>query len=252
MVLEEHQAPSRHTCLGELAAVLDLRDSELEHGGSPHESGLPRRRQFADWSSHARNRCADSRGRSHHTPNLFTRHTRRLWAKDTGWLEDLLRRVPDGRSFPQNTTAFQTPSEAVWEAVVAALMRREKGVQADKLTGLVTTEVARHGIIGLPPLYRQYLVEVRPQSQNATELHFVQLLYRRQLPRDPNAPVSQSSIWEAKEGRGRSDLGQLVTGAEQPAFQNMSGMYKRDLDPRDQEREKKAFLKAVQENIGRP
>ena len=170
----------------------------------------------------------------------------------TGWLEDLLRRVPDGRSFPQNTTAFQTPSEAVWEAVVAALMRREKGVQADKLTGLVTTEVARHGIIGLPPLYRQYLVEVRPQSQNATELHFVQLLYRRQLPRDPNAPVSQSSIWEAKEGRGRSDLGQLVTGAEQPAFQNMSGMYKRDLDPRDQEREKKAFLKAVQENIGRP
>jgi len=187
-----------------------------------------------------------------YTPGRRSGPSRRLAAG----LEDLFKTVPDGRAFPLSSEIFQAPSDAVWEAVAAALEQREKsmlsqvGLQANKDTGLIMTRVTRHGMLGFP-LYRQYLVEVRPNSPKETELRFVQLLYRMHALEGPNAPVSQSSISNAKEGRGR---GSPVSATDQPAFQIPKGRnafveFNHEFQPLVHEREKKAFLKAVREKL---
>ena len=59
--------------------------------------------------------------------------------------------------------------------------RGEKGLQANKESGLAGTGISRHGIVGFP-LYRQYLIEVRPKTPELTELRYVQFLFYRHIP----------------------------------------------------------------------
>jgi len=91
--------------------------------------------------------------------------------------EKLTFSIPNAKLFDNHTREYAFSYDQVWGAVSSLITaQNEKVVQTDKDTGVLMTDVTRHGIIGFPS-YDQYCLFVEKVSDTSTKVTLKVLRY---------------------------------------------------------------------------